>query len=91
MMIIISPGMVIKLKIINKPRPSPNVLISEPKTPGKIFGLTTPDNFRISGVVLVEVDFKVHRTFVTEGAVEPLAVVEDFQPLEDRRLKRGQS
>jgi hypothetical protein len=27
--------------------------------------------------------FKVHRRFVTEGAVEPLAVVKDFHPLED--------
>src|SRR5277367_1223416 len=38
---------------------------------------------------LVEVDFEVHRGLVAESAVEPLAVVEDFQPLEDRRLGFG--
>jgi len=32
---------------------------------------------------LVELSFKVHRGFVTESAVEPLAVVKDFDPLED--------
>jgi hypothetical protein len=33
--------------------------------------------------VLVEFGFKVHRGMETEGAVEPLAVVKDFDPLED--------
>src|ERR1035437_158079 len=32
---------------------------------------------------LVDLVFEVHRGFVTEGAVEPLAVVKDFDPLED--------
>jgi hypothetical protein len=32
---------------------------------------------------LVELSFKVHREFVTEGAVEPLPVVKDFDSLED--------
>ena len=33
--------------------------------------------------VLVEFGFKVHRGLIAEGAVEPLAVVKDFDPLED--------
>jgi len=33
---------------------------------------------------LVELSFKVHRGFETGRAVEPLAVVKDFNPLEDR-------
>lgn len=37
-------------------------------------------------MILVEVGFEVHWGLVAEGAVEPLAVVEDFQPLENRRL-----
>ena len=32
---------------------------------------------------LVELRFKVHRGLVAEGAVEPLPVVKDFDPLED--------
>jgi hypothetical protein len=32
---------------------------------------------------LVEFGFKVHRGLVTEGAVEPLSVVEDFDVFED--------
>src|SRR5260370_29928592 len=32
---------------------------------------------------LVDLVFKVHRGFVTERAVEPRAVVKDFDPLED--------
>ena len=40
---------------------------------------------------LVEVGFEVHRGLIAESAVEPLAVVEDFQPLEDRRLGLGAS
>ena len=35
--------------------------------------------------VLVEVGFKVHRGMITERAVEPHAVVKDFDPLEDGR------
>ena len=38
---------------------------------------------------LVEVGFEVHRGLIAESAVEPLAVVEDFQPLEDGRLGLG--
>jgi hypothetical protein len=34
-------------------------------------------------VFLVELGFKVHRGFETEGAVEPLAVVKDFNPFKD--------
>src|SRR5665213_991317 len=32
---------------------------------------------------LVDLVFKVHRGFVTDRAVEPRAVVKDFDPLED--------
>jgi hypothetical protein len=32
---------------------------------------------------LVDLVFKVHRGFEAEGAVEPLPVVKDFDPLED--------
>src|SRR5665213_1796792 len=32
---------------------------------------------------LVDLVFKIHRRFIAEGAVEPLAVVKDFDPLED--------
>ena len=38
-------------------------------------------------MVLVELSFKVHRGFVTEGAVEPLPVVKDFDPFKDRRAR----
>jgi len=34
-------------------------------------------------VFLVELRFKVHRGMKTEGAVEPLAVVKDFDPFKD--------
>jgi len=36
-----------------------------------------------SGLVLVELGFKVHRGLITERAVEPRAVVKDFDPFED--------
>src|SRR5438093_4439979 len=39
--------------------------------------------------MLVEVRFEVHRGLIAERAVEPRPVVEDFQPLEDRRLRLG--
>ena len=32
---------------------------------------------------LVKAGFKVHRAFEAEGAVEPLAVVKDFDPFKD--------
>ena len=38
---------------------------------------------------LVEVGFEVHRTLVAESAVEPLAIVKDFQPLKDCRTRLG--
>ena len=38
---------------------------------------------------LVEFVFVVHRREVTESAVEPLTVVKDFDPLEDRRAGVG--
>jgi hypothetical protein len=34
-------------------------------------------------VFLVELHFKVHRGMIAEGAVEPLAVVKDFDPFKD--------
>ena len=34
---------------------------------------------------LVELSFKVHRGLVAERAVEPRAVVKDFDPVKDRR------
>ena len=40
-------------------------------------------------VFLVEFGFKVHRGLVAERAVEPRAVVKDFDPLEDGRLGFG--
>jgi hypothetical protein len=40
-------------------------------------------------MVLVDLVFKVHRGFGTERAVEPRAVVKDFDPLEDRRVRSG--
>ena len=40
-------------------------------------------------VFLVEVGFKVHRGMITEGAVEPLAVVKDFNPFKDGRSGFG--
>ena len=42
-----------------------------------------------AGGCLVEVGFKVHRGLVAEGAVEPLPVVKDFDPLENRRARLG--
>ena len=38
-------------------------------------------------MVLVELGFKVHRGLVAERAVEPRAVVKDFDPFEDRRAR----
>ena len=40
-------------------------------------------------MVLVELSFKVHRTLVVEGAVEPLSIVKHFDPLEDRGASLG--
>ena len=42
-----------------------------------------------SDLVLVQLRFKVHRGLVAEGAVEPLPVVKDFDPLEDCRAGLG--
>ena len=41
--------------------------------------------------VLVELRFKVHRGFETEGAVESrlVGIVKDFDPLEDGRVRLG--
>lgn len=41
------------------------------------------------GFVLVELRFKVHRGLVAEGAVEPLPVVKDFDPLEHGSPRLG--
>jgi hypothetical protein len=45
--------------------------------------------------VLVELDFKVHRGIEAKGAVEPHAVVKDFNPFKDggargKRLRMDQ-
>jgi len=40
-------------------------------------------------VFSVEVGFKVHRGMITEGAVEPLPVVKDFDPFKDGRPSFG--
>jgi hypothetical protein len=39
--------------------------------------------------VLVEFGFKVHRGFEAECAVEPHAVLKDFDPFEDGRVRFG--
>jgi len=40
-------------------------------------------------VFVVEFGFKVHRRLEAAGAVEPLAVVKDFDPFKDRRACVG--
>ena len=40
-------------------------------------------------MVLVELRFKVHRGLIAEGTVEPLPVVKDPDPFEDRRAGLG--
>src|SRR5579862_5033412 len=42
-------------------------------------------------VLLVEFGFKVHRGLITKGAVEPLAVVKDFNPFKDGGFGLGAS
>ena len=41
------------------------------------------------GIILVGFGFKVHRGLITGGAGEPLAVVKDFDPFKDGRLRLG--